>query len=81
MSATQAAMRDIIEALIEECGGVRAAAREIGTKHQNLMNWRDNDVKPNEITKFLIAMEKARKRLKIPKAEMWSKMLGKVENK
>lgn len=74
--AGKTAMRELIEALIDKCEGIRPAAREIGTSHQNLMNWRDNDIKPNEITKFLAAMEKARKILKIPKSEMWSKMLG-----
>lgn len=69
------AMRDIIEELIEECGGTRPAARVVGTSHQNLMNWRDSDVKPTEINKFMEAMEKARVKLGIPKSKMWGRMI------
>jgi len=75
--AVRSAMKDAIERLIEECdGSITAAAKRVGTSHQNLRNWQDMEVKASDVRKFLDVAEKIFDIIGVPPSKRWKALRG-----
>jgi hypothetical protein len=66
------AVEQIIDALIKKHGGLRSAAREVGTNHARLANWREGQQR-----EFLDTLERIRKSLGLTERQFWKMLQGK----